>query len=249
MDDNEKNCKKKLPWFRFHATDWLTSPTILLMNRVQKSMFVDLLCFIHTSGNCRLCIDRDNAMKMLSIADSEAQDFDFVWQQLDQCPEDPNCVTHEKMWAWWKSDQETHLKRKRAGRKGGIAKAKQSSSNATELAKQTLYESISISDSLSNSNKRFKQPTMEECIEHFEANGSDHYEAEKFFFFYDAKDWHVGKNKMKKWRSAASSWIKRNEKPDRHSNAIAKPTFQQMKEQRTKQILENAFNKEGKNDD
>jgi len=34
-------------------------------------------------------------------------------------------------------------------------------------------------------------------------------EARKFYDFYDSKNWYVGKNKMKKWKSAASGWINR----------------------------------------
>ena len=42
--------------------------------------------------------------------------------------------------------------------------------------------------------------------------GSEYVEAEKFWNFYDSKNWMVGKNKMKKWQSAASGWISRNKK-------------------------------------
>jgi len=32
-------------------------------------------------------------------------------------------------------------------------------------------------------------------------------ESEKFVGFYESKDWHVGKNKMKSWRGAVATWI------------------------------------------
>ena len=34
-------------------------------------------------------------------------------------------------------------------------------------------------------------------------------EAQKFFNFYNSKDWFVGKNKMKRWKSAAANWFLR----------------------------------------
>lgn len=36
-------------------------------------------------------------------------------------------------------------------------------------------------------------------------------EAIKFYNFYDSKNWMVGKNKMSKWKSAASGWLSRIE--------------------------------------
>lgn len=37
-------------------------------------------------------------------------------------------------------------------------------------------------------------------------------EAECFFFFYNSKEWKVGKSPMKNWRAAASGWIVRSNK-------------------------------------
>lgn len=59
-------------------------------------------------------------------------------------------------------------------------------------------------------NARFIPPTLEECVAFFAEKGSTAVEAEKFFLFYDGKGWKVGREPMKKWRSAASGWILRN---------------------------------------
>ena len=44
-------------------------------------------------------------------------------------------------------------------------------------------------------------------------------EAQKFFNFYNSKDWFVGKNKMKRWKSAAANWflriIEKNQKQEK----------------------------------
>ena len=57
---------------------------------------------------------------------------------------------------------------------------------------------------------RFAPPTDIETVSYFESKGSTAKEAEKFWLFYDSKNWMVGKSKMKKWKSAASGWITRN---------------------------------------
>ena len=59
-------------------------------------------------------------------------------------------------------------------------------------------------------NSRFTPPSDIETVNYFVSKGSNNTEAEKFWNFYDSKNWMVGKNKMKKWESAASGWITRN---------------------------------------
>jgi len=65
-------------------------------------------------------------------------------------------------------------------------------------------------DIVAKAPKRFTPPTDIETVSYFEEKGSTASEAEKFWFFYDSKNWMVGKSKMKRWQSAASGWIKRN---------------------------------------
>ena len=58
--------------------------------------------------------------------------------------------------------------------------------------------------------RRFTPPSDIETVAYFVGKGSTNVEAEKFWLFYDSKNWMVGKSKMKKWQSAASGWITRN---------------------------------------
>ena len=58
---------------------------------------------------------------------------------------------------------------------------------------------------------RFTPPTAEEVIDYCRSrqNGID---PEKFVDFYTSKDWFIGKNKMKDWKSAVRTWEKREAK-------------------------------------
>ncbi len=60
---------------------------------------------------------------------------------------------------------------------------------------------------------RFSPPTIDEVFSFFiEKNLKENFaksESEKFVNFYEAKGWLIGKNKMQKWKSAASGWISR----------------------------------------
>lgn len=58
--------------------------------------------------------------------------------------------------------------------------------------------------------RRFSPPTLAECSDFFKHKGEAPEEGEKFFYFYESKNWFVGRNKMKNWSSAASGWISRN---------------------------------------
>ena len=65
------------------------------------------------------------------------------------------------------------------------------------------------SDTNKNNIQRFKPPTIKECVDYFTEKGytDAKYEANKFWNFYESKGWMVGKNKMKKWHSAAANWM------------------------------------------
>ena len=57
--------------------------------------------------------------------------------------------------------------------------------------------------------KRFKPPTLEEVEEYAKKMGST-VNPSQFVDFYESKGWMVGKNKMKDWKAAFRTWMKRN---------------------------------------
>lgn len=57
----------------------------------------------------------------------------------------------------------------------------------------------------------FKKPTIEELQEHIISKDYS-VDAEEFFSFYESNGWKVGKNPMKSWQSALTTWQKRNNK-------------------------------------
>ena len=68
--------------------------------------------------------------------------------------------------------------------------------------------------------RRFTPPTDIETVAYFVGKGSTNVEAEKFWLFYDSKNWMVGKSKMKKWQSAASGWITRNKTDNKNVDIL-----------------------------
>ena len=58
--------------------------------------------------------------------------------------------------------------------------------------------------------KRFVPPTIEEVEAYCKERGNQ-IDAEAFVYFYESKDWMVGKNKMKDWKACVRTWEKRNQ--------------------------------------
>jgi len=53
------------------------------------------------------------------------------------------------------------------------------------------------------------KPILKDIQNYFSEKKIDLKEAEKFFNYYEANGWKVGKNPMKNWQAAANSWISR----------------------------------------
>jgi len=97
--------------------------------------------------------------------------------------------------------------------RNGKTKAPQptkSTDNDSDSDSDSDNDSDSKSKEIVTSKGRFTPPTDIETVYYFELKGSTAVEAEKFWLFYDSKNWMVGKSKMQKWKSSASGWIKRN---------------------------------------
>ena len=54
-----------------------------------------------------------------------------------------------------------------------------------------------------------KRPTLEEVEAEIEARGY-HVDARAFIAYYDSNSWKVGKNPMKSWKSALTTWERRD---------------------------------------
>ena len=68
-------------------------------------------------------------------------------------------------------------------------------------------EKVKNKKSLSNDipKKRFKKPTIEE-IQAYIKEKKRHFDAERFFDYYESKGWLVGKSPMKDWKAACRTW-------------------------------------------
>lgn len=60
-----------------------------------------------------------------------------------------------------------------------------------------------------NIRRNFIPPTIDE-IKNYCQERKNNIDPENFYYFYDSKNWMIGKNKMKSWKSAIITWEKNN---------------------------------------
>jgi len=87
-------------------------------------------------------------------------------------------------------------------------------------------EEKSKEEKIESKNLKFLPPSQSDVEEYFSSKINETFwsdaeckkEAKKFVDFYTSKNWYVGKNKMKIWKSAASGWIDRKEEFNTQKN-------------------------------
>jgi hypothetical protein len=73
----------------------------------------------------------------------------------------------------------------------------------------SVIDSVIDSDSVIDKkvNKGFIKPTIQEIEIYMAEKGMENL-AERFYYFYEAKGWVIGKNKIKDWKSCVMTWKK-----------------------------------------
>lgn len=75
----------------------------------------------------------------------------------------------------------------------------------------------------------FSPPSIDEVKEYADEKDFDFFDAERFVDFYTAKDWMIGKNKMKDWRAVVRNWAK-SDKKTKSNKKRSKSAYQQRQE-------------------
>jgi len=65
--------------------------------------------------------------------------------------------------------------------------------------------------------KRFKKPTHENIKNYLEEK-QQQMDIGYFIDYYESKDWMIGKNRMKNWKSAVNNWLRNNKKFEKVNN-------------------------------
>ena len=104
-------------------------------------------------------------------------------------------------------------------------KVEANASNTQANQADSVNGSVNVYDIDINKSKgktsRFTPPTLQEVENYIKEKGYS-VDAEAFIAFYDSNGWLVGKNKMKSWKSAVTTWAKREEKQPQRPTAKSK---------------------------
>lgn len=179
------------PAFLFYPGDWLGGT--ILMSRAHKGAYMDLLMAQFNLGHLAEC----------DIQTILGKDYESLWEG--------------RLKAKFKLDDNGLYYNLRLD----LEIQKRRSFTASRLKNLKSHVGSHMDDHMENRNRNkdidinnkgvirgnFEPPTLDECKKEFEEKGYSSLEAEKFFNHYEARGWMMGKNRMKKWRSAVATWI------------------------------------------
>ena len=104
-------------------------------------------------------------------------------------------------------------------------KVEANASNTQANQAESVNGSVNVYDIDINKSKgktsRFTPPTLQEVENYIKEKGYS-VDAEAFIAFYDSNGGLVGKNKMKSWKSAVTTWAKREEKQPQRPTSKSK---------------------------
>lgn len=100
--------------------------------------------------------------------------------------------------------------------------------------KESIKENITVGAVAPHKREKFVPPTLEEVKAYIAEKGYK-VDAEKWWNYYDSKDWYIGKNKMVKWKSAVATWNTRNYDEERKIKLEAQKAYIKDVEYKTKQ--------------
>jgi len=211
-----------MPWFRMYH-EFATDPKVQMLSEVDQRRFIMLLCLKCCNGDVTL--QCNEIAFQLRVTETE-------WQATKTRLIDKGLIDEDgQPEAWDKrqyvSDSSAARVRKHREKVKRYSNVTETKCNAVDTDTDTDTDKKE-GDKPPVKAKRFSPPTNSDVMNYFVEQGltfSDAgNEADKYCDFYASKNWHVGKNKMKDWKSACRNWKRRmqeNETSKRDHNPSA----------------------------
>ena len=99
-------------------------------------------------------------------------------------------------------------------------------SNSTVITSKVKESKVKEKESIEKvATKRtaFVAPSLQEVKDYISEKGYT-VDAQRFIDFYEAKGWMIGKNKMKDWRAAVRTWMRRPDEPQKQTTSEMRTT-------------------------
>lgn len=226
--------KEKSPAFQFYPKDFLTDGKVICMSAEEVGYYIKLLCIDWLEdGFPKDCLLRLVGYDFYDDVDDDGnKKSSKILATLETCfvnhPIKHGFLTNPRLQKERKKQHDRSVVASVNGANGGKSKQRNrlhevanarvllrnSSSKSVANSSSSSSSSTPVTSSLRSDSIQTTNPTLQECKDYFILKGSSSVEAEKFFYYYDSKQWLVGKAKMKNWKSAISGWILRSDKAD-----------------------------------
>jgi hypothetical protein len=195
-----------LPYFKFIADEWLSGDITLEDFRLQ-GVFISV-CAYYWKRQCDVDIAKLNLRYRGAIEEALDRLIDAELIDVD----DDGKVIIKFLDEQYAELSKKHNTNKANGLKGakkrwaGHSEANRgANSHAIALKKQKQIQKQNIKEKITKKEKMTIPPSLEEVTEYVKEKGSP-VDPVMFVNFYGAKDWMIGKNKMKDWKKAVATW-------------------------------------------
>ena len=193
-----ENIMKDKPWFKFTASNWL-SGSVQLLSDAEKGTYIDLVSMIWKEGG-QLEFNKILARK-LRIDYSVACERIKSYCELDIMVCENDVLSIKFLDEQFKDMAETSKKNSENAARRWEKKPKKCDPMPIREEEREKREEKE------KKIKRFSAPLVDDirnyCIER-----KNNVDPVKWFNFYSAKGWMIGKNKMKDWKAAVRTWEK-----------------------------------------
>ena len=90
-------------------------------------------------------------------------------------------------------------------------------SNSSVITSKVIESKVKESlEKVATKRTAFVAPSLQEVKDYISEKGYT-VDAQRFIDFYEAKGWMIGKNKMKDWRAAVRTWMRRPDEPQKQT--------------------------------
>ena len=200
-----------MKWFKFYGQDYLSDPKVLALSACERSCWLTLLSYGSANDNGMITfLDEQQLMAQSGISPINEE-----WactlgvlkklENLKMITLDNDVITILN----WNKRQETSLT---AYERVKRHREKKKNDNAMITTDKNRIEENRIDKKINNT-VAFAPPTLEEVTKYIQERNNG-VNADKWFNFYTAKGWMVGRNKMKDWKAAVRTWERDDKKED-----------------------------------
>jgi len=201
------------------------------LNQVEKAQLFEAICSYALDGN------------LIDLQGMSQGMFELIKPQLDANRKrfENGCVKKQKG-----SKKEAKNKQKRSKEEANVnvnhnvnvneeCKSELINENSNLMENHNIENNFKGVEIEAVKNKKFKKPTIQE-IKNYCLERKNNVDANKFFNYYEANGWKVGKNPMKDWQACVRTWEGNN-----YNNSQGETkrfmTTQEIKEQNNKNVL------------